>query len=333
MADARTADRSSKEGAGDAVGTLPPLPRRVTRPRISAIVSWVLGAIVALAIIDFLVTNPNWQWDVIWSYLFSQRILQGLWATIYLTICITVLGLAIGVLVAYCRLSDNTVLRVAASLYIWVIRATPPLVMLLFIFFFAALSPTLGLGIPFGPAFFEVDTNSVITRFSAAVGGLSLYLGGYAGEIYRGGIMAVSKGQYEASKALGMTRLQTMVKVVAPQAVRVIIPPLSNEVITIFKSTSLVVVIGYMELLTTVQQIYARNFQTIPLLVVACIWYLTLTSIAMVGQMQLEKRFGRGFDGRRAAAVAEEYHVPTEGADTTTLAAQGEAKKGRRRRG
>lgn len=315
------------------------LPHRVTRPSLAVTISWIIAAVLALVLVEFFFTTPGWHWDVVGQYLFSRRILSGLWATIYLTVCITVLGLALGLVVAYCRLSANPVLRMFAALYIWVIRAMPPLVMLLFIFFFAALSPTIGIGIPFGPTFWETDTNDVITRFSAAVIGLGLYLGGYSGEIYRGGIMSVPQGQYEASKALGLTPFQTTVQVVAPQAVRVIIPPLSNEVITIFKSTSLVVVIGYMELLTTVQQIYARNFQTIPLLVVAVIWYLVLTSLAMVGQAQLEKRFGRGFSRRSGptakarqvlANAQEEPHVEVEETDTRALAAQ-HGKKGWRR--
>jgi polar amino acid transport system permease protein len=180
----------------------------------------------------------------------------------------------------------------------------PPLVMLLVVFFFGALVPTLSIGVPFGPSFGNVPANDVITRFSAAIIGLAIYLGAYSAEIFRGGVMALHSGQFEACRSLGLPPFRAYQKILGPQLVRVITPSLANEVITIFKSTSLVSVIGYSELLTTVQTIYARNFETIPLLTVAVIWYLVLTSGAMLGQSRLEKRFGRGFTRRDPAVKA-----------------------------
>lgn len=171
--------------------------------------------------------------------------------------------------------------------------------MILFIFFAGALVPNFSIGIPFGPTFASVPANDVISQFSAAVVGLSLYLGAYSAEIFRGGVQSLAAGQLEACKALGLTPVTAYVKVLGPQLIRNITPALANEVITIFKSTSLVSVIGFAELLTTVQEIYAVTFQTVPLLTVAVIWYLVLTSLAMFGQSLLEQRFARGFTRRK----------------------------------
>ena len=249
-------------------------------------------------LIEFFVFNENWNWNLVFSYLFSKTIMNGLTNTILLTLLTTLLGLALGVVTAWCRMSKLVVLQTIAVLYIWVMRAMPPLVMLLFVFFFGALVPTLGLGIPFGPSVFEVPTNEVISRFSAAVIGLAIYMGAYTAEIIRGGILSLQAGQFEACKSLGLPPAKAYWKVLGPQLVRVITPSMANEIITTFKSTALVSVIGYSELLTTVQTIYARNFETIPLLTVAVIWYLVLTSLAMFGQSRLEKHFGKGFSRR-----------------------------------
>lgn len=262
-------------------------------------VSYVIAVYGALVIAQLLFFNDNWQWEIVGSYLFSQVILEGLWNTVMLTVLTVVVGLALGVVIAWCRLSQLVVLRTFAVLYIWVMRAMPPLVMILFIFFAGALVPNFSLGIPFGPTFLSVPANDVISQFSAALVGLSLYLGAYSAEIYRGGVQSLAAGQLEACKSLGLTPLTAYVKVLGPQLVRNITPALANEVITIFKSTSLVSVIGFAELLTTVQEIYSVTFQTIPLLTVAVIWYLVLTSLAMFGQSLLEKRYARGFTRRK----------------------------------
>lgn len=275
--------------------TLPPITTRHRPGR------WVVAAVVLVLVAMFVhmvLTSPNWEWPVVGEYLFDRQVMQGLLRTIYLTLSASVLGLLIGLVVAAMRLSANPLLKTLAALYVWVVRAVPALVLLLFVFFLAALLPTVSLGIPFGPRFVTVPTNELISRFTAAVVGLGLYLGAYSGEIFRGGILAVPAGQFEAARALGMPDFTMIRRIVMPQAIRVIIPPLANELITMFKNTSLVTVIGYAELLTTVQLIYARNFETIPLLLVACLWYLALTSIAMFGQARLEQRFGRGFRAR-----------------------------------
>lgn len=304
MASLQTDQRMPPQGARKSPHELAAL---AIRPRVGFgyWVSIALAVYLVLLLIHFFVFNDNWRWDVILSYLFSQVVMNGLLNTVYLTILTTALGLVLGVITAWCRMSNLVVLRTLAVLYIWVMRAMPPLVMLLVVFFFGALVPTLGIGIPFLPPIAEVQTNDVITRFSAAIIGLAIYLGAYTAEVFRGGVLALHSGQFEACKSLGIPPFRAYQKILGPQLIRVITPSLANEVITIFKSTSLVSVIGYTELLTTVQIIYSRNFETIPLLMVAVIWYLVLTSIAMFGQSRLEKRFGRGFSRRNMGTLKD----------------------------
>lgn len=270
-----------------------------TRPSLTKWLTILLAVYLTVVAIEFLVFNQRWNWSLVLDYLFSQRIMQGLLNTIILTVVSTAIGLILGMVAAWAKLSNFVVFRTLASLYVWIIRATPLLVILLMVFFLAALAPTLGIGIPFGPNFFDVPTNDVISRFSAAIIGLSLYLGGKSAEVFRSGIISVDRGQFEACRSVGLSPWTTYTRVIGPQTIRVITPPMANEVITMFKNTSLVSVIGFTELLTTTQLIYANNFQTIPLLTVAVIWYLVLTSIAMFGQSKLERRFGRGFSRRK----------------------------------
>jgi polar amino acid transport system permease protein len=280
--------------AGDPDGV--PVDRRIHQ-RVRKI-DWLWYGLFVLALVglyQFTVANPRWEWDVVRSYLFDRRVLAGLANTLILTAVASSLGLLIGLVVAACRMSANPVLRGAGFVYIWVIRATPTLAMLLFLFFLSALVPRLHLSLPIlNLTIFDISTQNLISRFTAAIIGLAMYLGGYSAETFRGGLAAVDRGQREACKAMGMSDLRMMWHVVAPQAIRIIIPPLANELITMFKNTSLVTVIGYTELLTTVQLIYSTNFETIPLLTVACIWYLALTSLAMLGQSMLERHFGKG---------------------------------------
>lgn len=290
--------------AGRAEVNLDPPPIR--RRRLSW---WIWGAVAAfvlMAALQFMIVTPGWQWNVVGEYLFKPEILRGVMNTIWLTVLSAITGLVAGGLVAYLRMSSNPALKAAGTVFIWLMRAIPALVVLLFIFFLGALVPELTLGIPFTDVvFLSVKTNDVINKFTAALIGLTLIQAAYVGEIYRAGILSVPKAQYEAAGAIGMTRAQAMRRIIMPQAIRVIIPPLSNELITLFKSTSLVSVIGFTELLTSVQLVYGRTYQTIPMLLVACLWYLVLTSIAMVGQSALEKHFSRGFVRRSKLKMVE----------------------------
>jgi polar amino acid transport system permease protein len=194
------------------------------------------------------------------------------------------------VVFAVMRLSANPVVRTAAFAYVNFFRGTPVLVQLLFWFNLAALYPVITLGIPG----VQLDANQLITPMTAAILGLGLNQGAYMSEIVRAGILSVDHGQTEAAEALGITRLQTMRRVVLPQAMRVIIPPTGNETIGMLKTTALVSVISVPELLYSAQIIYARTFETVPLLIVASLWYLLITSILTVGQYYLERRFARG---------------------------------------
>jgi polar amino acid transport system permease protein len=254
----------------------------------------VIVVLVAMLVHSFL-TNENFQWDVVGQYLFSAPVLRGLQNTLILTVLSMAIGVVGGVLLAVMRLSPNPVLAGSAAVYIWLFRGTPLITQLIFWNFLASLYPRLGLGIPFGPTFISIDTNTLISVFAASLLGLGLNEAAYMAEIVRGGIQSVDPGQSEAAGALGLSRTQTLRRVVLPQAMRVIVPPTGNETISMLKTTSLVVVIAYFELTVAVQTIYSRTFQTIPLLIVAALWYLALTSVLSVGQMFIERRFGRGF--------------------------------------
>jgi polar amino acid transport system permease protein len=203
-------------------------------------------------------------------------------------------GIVLGVVLATMRLSPNPLVKGASWIYVWLFRGTPVLVQLLFWNFISALYPRISLGIPFGPSFIHANANVLITPFVAAILGLGLNEGAYMAEIVRAGILSVDEGQTEAAQALGMTRMQTLRRIVLPQAMRVIIPPTGNETISMLKTSSLVSVIAYQELLYSVQLIYAVNYRQIPLLIVASLWYLIVTSVLSVGQYYLERHFGRG---------------------------------------
>ena len=259
---------------------------------------WV--AIVVLAVlfamfVHTVLTNPGFGWSVVGEYLFSGPILNGLRNTLVLTVLSMVIGVVGGIGLAVMRLSPNAVLSTVAGVYIWLFRGTPLITQLLFWNFLSALYPRLSLGVPFGPEFFSFDTNDLISQFTASLLGLGLNEAAYMAEVVRAGLQSVDEGQSEAAGALGLSRAQTLRRIVLPQAMRVIIPPTGNETISMLKTTSLVVVIGYFELQTIAQRIYATNFQTIPLLIVAALWYLALTSVLSIGQGFIERRFGRGF--------------------------------------
>nr|WP_232327998.1 amino acid ABC transporter permease [Kibdelosporangium sp. MJ126-NF4]CTQ93795.1 ABC-type amino acid transport system, permease component [Kibdelosporangium sp. MJ126-NF4] len=255
---------------------------------------WIGGAVVlglaALAIRSIIV-NPNFHWEVVGPYLFDTRIAKALLTTLELTLYSMLIGIVGGVVLAVMRLSPNPVLKGAAGVYIWLFRGTPLITQLIFWANLGALYPSFGIGIPFGPEFVTWQTNVAIGVATASVLGLGLNEAAYMAEIVRAGISSVDEGQTEAAGALGMTRGKTLRRIVLPQAMRVIIPPTGNQVISMLKTTSLVVVIGYSELMVVVGQIYAQNYKVIPLLIVAAIWYLVCTSVLTVIQMQIERKF------------------------------------------
>jgi polar amino acid transport system permease protein len=258
---------------------------------------WIAAAIVLVfgaALVKSVATNPRFEWGIIGHYFTSSRILQGLITTLELTVLCMAIGIVIGIVLAVMRLSPNPLLSGTSWLYIWFFRGTPVLVQILFWGYISALYPRLSLGIPFGPQFVHFSANSAITPFVAGMLALGLNEGAYMAEIVRAGIISVEEGQTEAAQSLGMTRLQTMRRIVLPQAMRVIVPPTGNETISMLKTTSLVSVIAVTDLLYSAQLIYAVNYRTIPLLIVASIWYLIVTTLLSFGQYYLERYFGRG---------------------------------------
>lgn len=257
---------------------------------------WAVDALLVMFVTGLVwmgLTNPNFQWDVVGKYFFHQSVLKGLWTTISLTVITMVLGVAIGILFAMLMLSHDRFLKSFAAAYIWLFRGTPLLVQLIFWFNISALYPQINVGMPGGPYLFSFSGNS-ITPFMAAVLGLALHEGAYMAEIVRGGVQAVGRGQSQAAIALGMTRLQAFGRITLPQALRIIVPATGNQVILMLKTTSLVSVIALPELLYSVQNIYARTFEVIPLLIVASLWYLLMCSLLSLVQYFLEKNLGKG---------------------------------------
>jgi polar amino acid transport system permease protein len=273
---------------------------------------WIAAAIVlviAASLVRSVITNSNFQWHVVGQYLFDHRIVHGVLVTLELTVISMVIGILLGVLMAVMRRSPNPIVSGASWLYIWFFRGTPLFVQLLFWGFFGALYKTIDIGVPFGPSFIHLNTNATITLFVAALLGFGLNEGAYMAEIVRAGIISVDEGQTEAAQSLGMGRIQIMRLIVLPQAMRVILPPTGNETISMLKNTSLAVAVGggVFELLTQAQHIYDATYQTIPLLIVACLWYLAMTSVAYVGQYFIERRFGRGFSRAEAVSMRQRW--------------------------
>jgi polar amino acid transport system permease protein len=274
-----------------------PTPTVVGAVPLRPIKQWVATFFVAclVAFSGYSVArNQRFKWGIVGDYLFSAPIVDGVKLTLILTVVAQALGIAIGVPLAIMRLSPNPVLSKVSWAYLWFFRGTPLLVQLIFWYNISALYPKVSLGIPFGPEFWSGNANSIVTPFAVAVLGLALNEAAYAAEIVRGGIVGVDRGQSEAAKALGMTRIKTLRRIVLPQAMRLIIPPIGNQTILMLKTTSLVSILALADLLYSAQAIYARTFQTMPMLIVVSLWYLAITSVLTVGQHFLEKRFSRG---------------------------------------
>lgn len=266
---------------------------------IAAVVLLVLAAMLVHGLVD----NPRFQWGVVGHYLLTAPILAGVEHTMELTVAAMAVGVLLGTILAIMRLSSNAVMRAVNYGYVWFFRGTPVLVQLVFWYNLAALYPKLSLGLPFGHEFASGQTNTLITPWLAAVLGLGLNEAAYMSEIVRAGILSIDQGQAQAARSVGLSSGQTMRQIVLPQAVRFIIPPTGNETIGMLKWTSIVSVLALSELLYSVQAIYSVTYQTIPLLIVACIWYLILTTILSIGQYYIEKHFSRGAGTRQARGV------------------------------
>ena len=260
--------------------------------------------LVAAAVITILVglflygmaTNPAYRWNIFAKYLFNDRILFGVWNTLQLTIYSMVLAIVLGVVLAVMRLSPNPVFRSVSWVFLWIFRGTPIYVQLSFWGLIPTIYANIQLGVPFGPSFFHLNLQALSIPFILAMLGLALNEAAYMAEIIRAGISSVPEGQSEASTALGMSWGMTMRRTVLPQAMRVIIPPTGNEVISMLKTTSLVTAVPYAFDLYSIatREIAARTFEPVPLALVAVAWYLLMTSILMVGQYYLERYYSRG---------------------------------------
>jgi polar amino acid transport system permease protein len=251
--------------------------------------------------------QPRFQWAIIGHYLFTKTILLGLTVTLEATALAMVLGIVLGVVLAVMRLSANPLVSGAAWVYIWFFRGTPVFVQILFWFDISYVFPKISLGVPFGPSFFTLNLVSLLSPIVAGVLALGLNEGAYMAEIVRAGIISVDAGQTEAASSLGMTRMAATRRIVLPQAMRLIIPVTGNETISMLKTSSLLSVIAVGEMTYKVQAIYSVNYQTVPLLLVASIWYLFVTTILTVGQYYLEERFSRGSAIARRQSMFQLY--------------------------
>ncbi|MCF2531528.1 amino acid ABC transporter permease [Yinghuangia soli] len=272
---------------------------------------WIsaVAAVAALAgLIGSLAKNANLRWDIVGDYLFADLIFDGLQTTLWLTAASMAIGLGVGTLIAVMRLSDNPVLYGIATLFVWVFRGTPLLVQIIFWGYAGALYKELLIGIPFTDVtFIRADTNDLLTPAVAALLALGLNEAAYASEIVRAGIQSVDPGQTEAAHSLGMRPALTMRRIVLPQAMRVIIPPMGNETINMLKMTALVSVIAAHDLMSNIQDVYASNYQVIPMLMVASIWYLALVTLLSIPQAWLERHYGRGTGHHRRSPLARMF--------------------------
>src|SRR5699024_2356835 len=301
---------TTTQAPGPAQGYTPIRARSAPRP--GTWISAVVVAALALGLVWFLVTNPVLEWDTVATYLLDVKVVQGVGWTLLLTVLSMVLGTIVALTAAIMRRSDNPVLRGVSWAYIFVFRGIPVYTQLVFWGLFTVIVPKIVIGVPFGPELWSFSTRDLLTAFWAAVIGLGLNEGASLAEIIRSGLTSVDRGQPEASKALAMSNWTILRRIIVPQAMRVIVPPLGNETIGMLKTTSLVLAVPFtLDLTFATNGIANKLFTPIPLLIVAALWYLAITSVLMVGQYYLERHFGRGFDdrtptgqGRRASRQA-----------------------------
>ncbi len=265
--------------------------------------TWVAVLVTAWALalfVEQLVVNPVWDWPTFAAYFASVSIMSALGVTLELTALGVGVGFALGTVLAAMRLSRNLFLQSVAYGFVWIFRSIPLLVQLIFWFNVGYLYGTVKIGVPFGPAFAQLEVGSLLSAMGAAVLGLGLHQAAYAAEIIRAGILSVDPGQVEAAEALGLPASRRFFRIVLPQAMRTILPNAANEVVGLFKGTSIVSVLAIPELFYQVQVIYGRNARIIPMLMVATVWYVILTTLLSIGQHYVERHFSRGV--RRSTA-------------------------------
>jgi polar amino acid transport system permease protein len=270
-------------------------------------------AVLLLMFVHMVIFNPAFNWPFVFQAMNQNVVISGfIKGTLLCTVLAMFFGVIGGVILAIMRLSDNPVLRAVSWVYTWFFRAIPRLVLLTIMGVLGILFPLasggLSLGVPFDWKFiewfglsgdwrfFSIDANLLFAGFAGAVIGLAASEAAYMAEIARAGINSVDKGQMEAAQAVGMSKGLAMRRIVLPQAMRVIVPPTGNETIAMLKDTSLLIALPLTtEMFYQLSQIGTRTFQLFPVFVAATLYYLIATSVLMVGQAYLERRFGRGF--------------------------------------
>lgn len=257
-----------------------------------------VGAVVALlllaAVVQSVTFNPRWEWRVFARWFFDPAILAGLGQTLLLTLIGTLLSVIVGGMLALARLSSSWLLSTLAFGYIWLFRSLPLIVVLIVLYNFSYLYDTLSFGVPFtGLSWGSFATIDVLGQFSTAVVGLTLVQSAYSAEIIRGGFLGVDHGQYEAAAALGLSAWRRTVRIILPQALRTILPAGFNEIISLAKGTAMVYVLAMPELFYTVQMIYNRTQEVIPLLMVGAVWYLAITTVLSLIQYAVERGLAR----------------------------------------
>lgn len=259
---------------------------------------WVgsaFAALILLAIVHSLVSNPRWEWGVFAQWFLAPSVLKGLGKTLLLTVAATLLSAVLGTGLALARLSGSPLLASVAWGYIWFFRSIPALLVLILLYNFAYLYDHISLGLPFtDTVWYQWSTVDVLSQFTVAVLGLGMMQAAYTAEIIRGGILGVDPGQHEAAAALGLPASRRIFRIILPQALRSIVPTAFNEVIGLVKGTSIVYVLALPELFYTVQVIYNRTQAVVPLLIVATVWYLLITTVLTSLQYYVERYFARG---------------------------------------
>jgi polar amino acid transport system permease protein len=304
----------------------------------------VVVVVLAAMFAHLLITNDQFGWHFVFistgegqrGAMFLPPVLRGLWGTLALTALSMIIGVVLGVILAIMRLSPNRILSGAAFVYIWFFRAVPLLVLCILFGNLGILWAKIGVGVPFdhqiGQVFgvddlnlkiFNLNSNTLLTGFVAGMLALGLAEAAYMAEIVRAGIQSIDTGQGEAASALGLGRSQTLMRVILPQAMRVIVPPTGNEVIAMVKNTSLVAYVPVsMELWFQMQAIISRTFRVMPVLTGAVIWYLIICTILMIIQYYVERYFSRGY-GQTGRARIRLQDIGAEGAGQITVLPQG----------
>jgi polar amino acid transport system permease protein len=304
-------DSGGRAGARPSADELPP-PIEAVRLRHPW--RWIVSGLLIIWVIAFVVDASHreaYDWSAYGKYIFDERISKAALVTLQLTVYSMILAIVLGIILAIMRLSPNPVFSTVSWVYIWIFRGTPVYVQLVFWGLLATIYPSISVGIPGVTSFVDLPTTQAISLFWLAVIGLGLNEAAYMAEIVRSGLLSVDRGQEEAAKALGMSWGLMMRRVVLPQAMRIIIPPTGNEVISMLKTTSLVTAVPVAtDLYTRSRDISSETFNPIPLLLIASTWYLFFTSILMVIQYFLEKRFARGHT--QFAGAGDEVVAPVD---------------------